>query len=618
MASFPSRYVVFDTETQSSRVVANVPTEELTLRLWCARIHDPEDSRYPPLRLESGSASVSFHGHISGMPFTKTPIYVFAHNMGFDVRIIEWFRAASMGLYTLLPPKSAHRAGSYKLPMFVTESPPFIVRMWRADGQQIVLLDSYQWLQKSLAEIGTDIGMPKGEMPSKDATEADWVDYCYRDCLVLDAALVMLWNALKSFRLTVFSPTPASQAMHTYRMRYEHKRIIRPEDPSVLYLDRLGYYGGRVDCFRLGKIEGPVHQIDVNSLYPYVMWNNIYPYEVRDCQMDAEWHDVEEYSGLMNMTAEVLLDSPEKEWPVRAKNGTYWVSGKVRTVLCGPELARAYSMGVVQAVGRNVTYSLTDLFSGYVMYFWKCRNSAIERGDKQTASVCKSLLNALHGKFGQRVGEWQYKGNHYPIDMYGTGKVIGDCVDTDTDYRIIAGHMYQRSVDEEDRRGFVPIAAWTASYGRMLMEDYRYIAGHENVFYQATDCLLMSGDGLGNLQAGNYVNGGDLGTFRYEGDYPWVTIHGLHALDLGPDKRRPGIRRNALQISDEVFQTEEWQGCSDGVCQGNVSSVSIRTLLKRAALKWSRSTPGPNGVTAALTVNNWHLTPEQQRGRDIV
>ncbi|GAI80077.1 unnamed protein product, partial [marine sediment metagenome] len=47
---------------------------------------------------------------------------------------------------------------------------------------------------------------------------------------------------------------------------------------QAIDLERESYKGGRVECFYLGDLTNEnYYMLDVNSLYPFVMRNNVYP-----------------------------------------------------------------------------------------------------------------------------------------------------------------------------------------------------------------------------------------------------------------------------------------------------------------------------------------------------
>ena len=613
MRGFPNRYLVFDTESNINRVAGKNGFSDLTLRLAVGYFHDGSVPRAYQSWWSRYNTSKQFHDAVLDLPRTNDPIYVFAHNMGFDARMVEWFRYVSLGAYTLMPPPGVKGAGRYKSPLFVAESPPFIVRLWRKDGQQLMLIDTYQWLQKSLKELGDWIGTGKSQMPDASDSDDVWFDYCEQDVEVLKRCIHKLWRFLGSLTTPDFQPTPASQAAHLYRMRFEKKRIIRPEDITTLKLDRMAYFGGMVDCLYVGKLDHIVHQVDVTSLYPHVMSQNLYPCEVQALEHAPRKDPVPPDFDPRCHTAEVYLDSPNLPWPVKCAEGTWWVRGKVRTVLCGPELDVAISSGSVKYLGRWTRYRLTSLFDGFVKYMWAVRRTAQRQGDRFNDYLCKTIMNSLYGKFGQRNGEWMYMGKQCPEHWYSSGRAIGQGLPHDVDFRCLAGHVYERHCGEDDPKGFVPIAAWTSSYGRVFMDEIRALCGANQVYYQATDSLLLSGDGLGQLQLAGMVADQEIGSLKYEGSYECATINGVHNLDLGSIRRRPGVRRTASYLGGECYEQDSWEGFQAGVFAGRVSSVSISTICKHISMRYNRRDISSGGFTIPWEIDNWDIPPEAQK-----
>lgn len=613
MNNFPNRFVVLDTETKERKVRGKPRTKTLTFRLGVAVKYDYPHGDYlcdKPFRF---TTTGDFHGWINAMPLSAEPIVILAHNMGFDVRIIEWFRYVTNGTYTLMPPPHAPGAARYKTPLAIMESPPFIVRCWRRDGQQIILMDSYQWLQKPLETIGEWIGTPKGKMPPCSATDGEWFDYCEQDVYVLLTAVRKLWRELAGMRIPHWDYTPAGQSMSLYRMRYENKRIVRPEDPEPLWLDRHGYYGGYIDCFFVGKYDQTCYQLDVTGLYPSMMRENLFPCAILTYDHNAERDEILPDFDPRRTTAEVYCETDTLALPVKYEDGTYYCRGKVRTILCGPELEKAIQADVVRYIGRWTMYKMDDLFSKYVDYLWSRRQHAQFHKDPLADHVYKILLNALHGKFGQRTGEWIYLGKECQDDRWMTGGSVKDTIENDTYLQMLGGHVYERTLDDEDPKSFVPIAAWTASYGRVAMAELRALCGWGNVLYQATDSLIVNGNGLACLQLANVVREGELGYLRLLESYECVNIRGINNLDAGQIRIRPGVSRKSHEIATDTYAQEMWESFAEGLSQGNVCSVSISTCFHHTPPSYTHGIASDDGWTSPHRIDNWEIPPEEQK-----
>lgn len=610
MAGFPRRYVVFDTETTPEPTARKRWEYQHRLRLGVAKVYDP---------LATGTDTPLYHGFedaagfrtlLMGMMRADIPIFLFAHNIGYDLRMVRFFDMLTAGDLSLVPNANVNQAHRYKDPLFISDGFPTMMRFFRPDGQRIMVIDSLNWMPVKLAEIGEWVGMPKAEMPKPEAPDGDWWDYCRRDVDVLDRALRRLWGWLQSIGLRDWSPTPAGQAMLTYKMRCERKRIVRPDDPAEHALARHAYYGGRIEPYHLGLYEHQTYELDVISLYPHVMRDNPYPCRLIDRgdhagEPAASWpHDP------ADCVAEVWLKSPDAPYPIRGVDGTWWVSGKVRTILPGPELERAFAAGHVVRVGRWARYERINLFQQYIDMFWTLRARAIKRGDKQVERTCKALMNSLHGKFGQRDGAWEYAGRQYNSGDYMCGRRTTPGEPGGVDVRVLDGHYFERGTDREHPGGFVPIAAWCTSYARLYMDDMIAIAGPDHVRYLAIDAVIVDGQGLGNLQMRGVVNTGQRGHFKVKDTYTWIDIQGVNSVDHSSGSKHAGIKSGSSAVADGIWSVEEWESLTEGIYSGNHTSVFTRRTLKSSARDYGKRYVDAGGITRPYLADNWSESPE--------
>lgn len=617
MRGFPVRYVVYDTETNAVAKPATRNTIELTWKLGAAVLVDPVSYQQgEPVWIEL-TESRQLHEMMAALLYDKEPVWVFAHNHGFDARIAGWFRELSNGRYSLLPDASLPGAYRFKTPLFIAANPPFLVRLFRPDGQQILLCDTYQWFDMSVHALGEKLGTPKLDTPDPAANDKEWMRYCRRDVLIVWAALQKLWAWLKEMGVSDWEVTRAAQAYAIWNRRYKRKGIVRPQDPDCLAMDRHAFYGGRVEPYFRGMVNGPCHQIDINSLYPHVMMHNLYPSEVVAYNPRLETTPPDAITHPYSYTAEVYINSPDKPYPVRCRDGVWWCRGKVRTILPGPELSIAFGMGHVFHVGRWVRFKMSRLFYEYVRYFWDLRRKFQAEGDEIGQLTCKYMMNSLFGKFGQKDGKWLYRGKEKTDRHYGQGMIVGVTPEYDREWRMLAGQLYERFQDQESPTAFVPIASFVTSYARLLMDNCKYMIRNDNVLYQATDSFLVTDQGRQLAYSHGLVKPQNLGCFKESGSWQNVYIHGIGALDLDEARIRPGIKPKSQRVAPEVWQQEVWEGAEVGIFAGNCDSVSIRNTLIRTSTAYQRGITTPDGWVMPHSIDNWDLTPEHQAKHPI-
>ena len=610
--SYPSRYIVFDTETLPQPSDRKGWDQDHHLRMGVAAVYDPQVTGSSDPLYHGFRTSAEFRLLIDNMPYMKEPVYVFAHNIGFDLRIVEWFRWFAEGSYSLTPPKGTPNEKRWADPLFVVDGSPVLIRSFRADGQRFMLYDTFNWWNVKLEKIGEWMGFAKGKMPAWGDSDEEWFTYCRRDVDLLDNALRRLWAWLGCIRVSDWMPTPAAQSMFLFHTRFEKKRIKRPEDFGCLKLDRHAYYGGRVECYKVGYIEGPIYQIDINGLYPRVMLDGLYPTEIKDYDHDCKVRDALPDVGDGWATVEVFVDSPETPYPVRGLDGVVWCRGRVRTVLAGPEYQRAQAQGHIAHVGRWTHHAVASLFDGWVRWLWKHRVDAESRSDRLIAATVKRLLNCLHGKFGQRDGSWQYVGAVDTPGDYLSGKSIAPRKEDDVDIRVLDGHRFFRRHDQEHKNAFVPISAYVAAYARIFMDDMISFIGPEHVYYLSTDSLLVDQAGYDTATEAGLIDPHKLGFFKLEETYRWVDIQGPNQMDHDKGWKHSGLKSIARPTEPGHWSVDDFSDFADDVFQGRVSSVSTRTRCVHISKPPLRRLALPSGLTEPFWIDNWACSPEKQ------
>lgn len=104
MAKIPSRYIVFDTETSEHLITKDPKHVSLHFRLAVAKLvegaHTP-DYKVTYYNLRTPECLFEL---LDSLPKQKEKIWIFAHNIGFDLRIVGLFDHLASGRYSLLNP----------------------------------------------------------------------------------------------------------------------------------------------------------------------------------------------------------------------------------------------------------------------------------------------------------------------------------------------------------------------------------------------------------------------------------------------------------------------------------------------------------------------------------
>lgn len=251
------------------------------------------------------------------------------------------------------------------------------------------LRDSYAILPVPLRDYEKDdFDYTKMERKVRKKHKAEIMTYLHHDCIYL---LQLVTGFVEQFgrQLTI-----GSTAMKEIRKRYDFARLERKEDEIY----RPFYFGGRVQCFKSGKIEGPVELYDVNSMYPFVMKSRLHPINGTFEHTDKMPKDFSRPFFLH------FIGTNKGALPSVAKDGSLtFDKPRGEFMACSHELEIALKYGLVtieRVIDCHVAMQ-TITFDHYVDDFYQMKLAAEARGDKALRLFAKLLLNSGYGKFGQ-------------------------------------------------------------------------------------------------------------------------------------------------------------------------------------------------------------------------
>lgn len=255
---------------------------------------------------------------------------------------------------------------------------------------------------------------------------------------------------------------------------------------------RDSYFGGRTEVFK--PVAGRAYHYDVNSLYPSVMVDNLYPVgypEYIDNSRVAQitfnrW--MENRQGLGFIKADVYIP-PQTIPPLPAKMGKLaFVTGHISGTWTYIELAYAIeNCGVeIEHVHEVIHFKKTyPVFHHFVGTMYKMKEQATKDGNKSLRNFAKLILNTSYGWTGMRrddktalrdislLGRWQDTDRFLYVNEELGYLEIKDTVMTDTVQ--------------------VPVASYVTSYARLVLLDaLRHQAEKGEVYYCDTDSIVCS------------------------------------------------------------------------------------------------------------------------------
>ena len=164
---------------------------------------------------------------------------------------------------------------------------------------------------------------------------------------------------------------------------------------------RQSYYGGRTEIFNMHAKDSdkPFYLYDINSLYPYVMYNNSFPISMPKKVRYKNIHEIIDKSGIMEAQ---IITPPDLDIPIlpfhREDSRLIFPLGRWTGVYEFSLLAKALDYGYVIKPLRTWEFDSAPIFKDYVDRFYSLKTQST--GAEQ--EIYKLLLNSLYGKWGER------------------------------------------------------------------------------------------------------------------------------------------------------------------------------------------------------------------------
>lgn len=567
----PMRCIFVDTETRSIPI-NETETEQVLTFGWAAYVRRYDSDKWGKpkwIRFETPDQLWDF---VESKSAKNSKLYVFAHNLAFDLPVLKGMQILSDRGYTLKSP--------------IIDGPPTILP-FRKESKTILLLDSLNFFRMPLSSMGEFVGLEKLEMPTEGGTDALWDDYCKRDVTILMEAMIQYLNLVRTWDLGNFQKTLPAQAFTCFRHQFMNKPIFIDANEMALSIARDSYKGGRVEAFRLGKIHEDVYYYDVNSMYPYLMSVTKTPVKLRFVASQKITMDELNICEDESAIAQVLISTADPVFGIRLNGRLTFPVGEYRTTLAWPELMHARDNNLITKVEKLVVYESAIIFKEYVDFFYQERLKARREGNKPLEVISKLFGSSLYGKFGQMGKVFK------DIDTVDNQEVL---VWKEWDVqekrvvvmRQLGGVIQELSTEGESRNSHPAISSTISSAGRMMLWGLMVIAGRDNVLYCDTDSLMVTKQGSVNLS--QYIDDVKMGWLKNEWSSNSVVIHGPKDYQFGAKAKTKGISSNSLYLGNNTWQQPQFIGFNGMVRAGNLNRQVIKTVTKTLKREYKKGT----------------------------
>lgn len=359
--------------------------------------------------------------------------------------------------------------------------------------------------------------------------------------------------------------------------------------------------GGRTEVFSLKEYEGKVGYFDLNSAYPYVMKNGIFPLPKID-HWREEHKEIE--AVILNPSfegiAEVEVDATNIKGVVShvpylgTVEKTYgrfvFPLGRWKTKYTFFEIRAALRFGYKFKYIKAAVYlqaSFKPPFARYVDFCYAMREEGTQKGDKILRDIGKSLGNNLFGKFGQRLR---------PTRLADPSKY--------NQHDIRNNIMLDQYILIEENNGFarhtnVIWSAYITAMCRNLLFSHivNSISKGNEILYCDTDSIFITG---GDWPESHQTN---LGALKHEGDLSYfkAILPKTYVYEMRDGNERKYKAKGVPASYSERFINE-------GLVEYD-KPMKIREALRRK--EFNTKEPVEVGVAA---INAWVRVTKQLKG----
>lgn len=485
----------------------------------------------------------------------------------------------------------------------IIDSPPTIIALrCVATGGRVVFVDLLNWFPATIGKIADCLGYPRRDKPDDCDSEKIWSDYSLRDSEICFRAFHNLIKWVKSNDMGMFRYTAPSQAMAAFRHRFMRHDVLFHDNEPIKTIERASYFGGRTECFRIGEIEQHVYQLDINSLFPSVMHDGLFPSLLDEYRIQTDYSSSIPSIAWKKALAEVEVETTESIYPIRRKAGIFYPVGRFKTTLCGEELSYAIESGHVRQVKSYASYKLLPIFTDFVEALWDMRQRYKSDNNTIYAEFAKRILNSLYGKFGQRSPSWVNCADR--IDNLPWTTWVESCRKTGDPikHRSFGWQIQKQDEPHEIANTFVAISAFVTSAARMRMNSLRAIAGKRDVYYQGVDSLVVNQVGYDRLNEAGEVGYGILGKLRIDLETDSGRINGNADYTLGDKIVVSGRSSNATTEDREEFYQQKFFAQYNMFRNRPISTIEENRVTWKRQSGFSKGTIEPDGWVSPIII----------------
>lgn len=582
---YPRRIVTLDTE---SRVEQLARAERHTFRLAVAAADLIDAETRAPAKTEwlRTDDPVELWRFVDGWTRANGRTVVFAHNLGYDLRVADALR---------ILPELGWELRAFSLDQYRCWA------RWRRGTRGLSMVDTLSFYPKSLATIAAALGMRKRPLPAQDAGDAAWLRRCERDVEITRTAVLALLDYLEGGDMGSFRLTGPAQASAAYRHRFmPAKQLLVHDHSPAIEAERRSAYTGRAEVWRHGQAGVELFEWDYRLAYAHLVRRLPVPVRLAGHKYAVERDELPRIRARYAVLCDVEVETDVPCVPTNHEGRILWPVGRFASTLWDNELQLLDLAGADYRVTHAWLYDRAPALRQWADWIIDQLEGDPPAADPLAAIMLKAWSRTLIGRFGLRYPDWQTVAEAPTATL--DYRPYWDADAGETRYQLQVGrNVMEQGPPVEGHDAMPAIMAYVMAAGRHQLWATMHAAGLGSVYYVDTDSLLV--DARGHARLTERYGGGRGGNLRFKRRLRGVELIAPRIVIAGEQPRIAGLSKQAQRTGKRTWRAPYWESAKTAIGRGRGDQVIVerRSFVIRTTDRRRRHRAG--GVTIPYRID---------------
>lgn len=484
---------------------------------------------------------------------------LWAHNLGYDVRISDAFRYLPALGWKLVAHNLVSRGTWFR---------------WVKGRATLMMVDSGSVYPTTLAKVGAAFGMGKLDLPDEDDSMAAWMARCRRDVEILRQGVVTYLDWIEAEDLGNWQVTGAGMASTVYRHKFMTYNILVHGDAQALAAERRALWAGRCEAYWRGEMPRQVlHEWDFSLAYARLC--RTLPLPVRylgPMPAGYDWMGVLQ-SERTALLAEIDIQTDVPVVPAEVDGRIAWPIGRFRTVVWDLELAAAIEAGAKVTVIRGWLYRTRPALAAWADWIVSTLDGVHGECPAWLEIVLHSWSRSVIGHFAMTYSGWEQYAESPIVDVRQSTCYDRRTGETSTLLQV-GTTVFESTGRQESPNSCPAITGYVQSAQRVRMWRVLRALPKEAVLYVDTDSVLCTDKWMSTVDAVAKSTVGD--GLRVKRSWQGFSIWGPRQIVTGTLVRVSGLPKKARRVDRTHFDGEIWESVSAALRRGDPAAVVTR------------------------------------------